>query len=427
MAESLTSDDPRYSELFDVQKEAAHSSGEVYGDLTPRMNALREQAPVLKGSLRELLDLPEVHQAYDRPRQHYTLLTFELCERALRENLLFSSKVYEESPGVRALGNVILKMTGEEHRRNRAVVQPMFIKPRAVDWWRPNWVEGAVDALLTRLEGKREADLNMDLCARLPVHVVTQGIGMKGDNALVFRDHLQKSTILARNLPPEQVRESAAEVTRMLMELINERRREPGDDVISGLIQKDLELEDGGTRKLTDEEIFSHCRLIMLAGGGTTWRQLGITLHALLKDYRLWEACRDNRELIPSAVEESARWMPTDPIFARLLMEDVELEGVRIPAGSRIDMCLGAANRDPSRWDNPDVYDPFRPYQYHLGFGMGPHRCLGMEVAKQEMIVALNGLMDRFPNLALDSSAPEAQLLGGVEQRGMSAIPVILR
>ena len=425
MADSLTSDDPRYSQLFDVQKEAAET-GAIYGDLTPRMNALRDQCPVQKGSLRQLLDMPEVHQAYDRPREHYTIFSFDLCDRALRENELFSSKVYEESPGVRALGNVILKMTGDEHRRHRAVVQPMFIKPRAMDWWSPTWIEGAVDSLLSRLEGKSTADLNLDLCARLPVHVVTTGIGMEGASALEFREHLQKSTISARHLPPDEVRKSTEVVTRMLKELITERRREPGDDVISGLIQNDLALPDGSTRKLDDEEVFSYCRLIMLAGGGTTWRQLGITIHALLSDYRFWKACRDDRKLIPGAVEESARWMPTDPIFARLLTGDVELEGVSIAAGTRIDMCLGAANRDPTRWENPDVYDIFRPYKPHLGFGMGPHRCLGMEVAKQEMIIALNGLMDRFPNMALDTSAPTPELLGGLEQRGMSAIPVRL-
>lgn len=422
MSDLLTTDDPRYAELFDITKETA--GGAIYGDLTPRMNALREQAPVIKGSLRELLKVPDIHMAYDRPRQHYTLLAFKLCERALRENLLFSSEVYNESPGVKNMGDVILKMTGNQHRCMRAVAQPMFIKPRAIDWWKPRWIEEAVAALLDRLEGRETADLNMDLCARLPVNVVTRGIGMRGEDALIFREHLEKSTIEARHLDPDVVRHSAGEVARMLKELITARREQPADDVVSGLVHNDLKLEDGSTRKLTDDEIFSYCRLIMLAGGGTTWRQLGITLYQLLTNYQFWEDCRGNRELIGAAIEEGARWMPTDPIFARLVMEDVELAGVKIPAGSRVDMCLGAANRDPSRWENPDVYDLHRPFQTHLGFGLGPHRCLGMDVAKQEMLVAINGLMDRFPNMTLDETARVPELLGGVEQRGMSAVPV---
>ena len=427
MSDTLTSDDPRYRQLFDVQKEAAYSNVEIYGDLTPAMNALRDEAAVMKGSLRSLLNLPELDH-YLVKRESYTLFTFNLCNRALRENELFSSEGYNDSPSVRAMGKVILKMVGDEHRRYRAVVQPMFVRPRAENWWKPKWIDDAVEALLDRIDAKSDKiDLNMDLCARLPVHVVTRGIGMEEENALVFREHLLRSTIGGRGVSQEERMASAAEVSRMLRELIMERRNNPQDDVISGLIAGDLALEDGTTRKLDDEEIFSYCRLIMLAGGGTTWRQLGITLHALLTNYTFWEACRDSRELIRPAIEEGARWMPTDPVFERVLTADVELEGMVIPAESRICMCLGSANRDPDRWDNPDVYDIFRPQQSHLGFGMGPHRCLGLEVAKQEMGTALNGLMDRYPNMRLDPDAPTPELLGGVEQRGMSAVPVILK
>jgi cytochrome P450 len=424
--DQLTANDPRYRELFDAAKDAVSTSGRVEGDLTPRMSALRDQAPVMKGSLRRILDLPEVHMAFDRPREHYTLFSFALCERAFRENLLFSSAVYKESPGVQNFGRTILEMTGEEHRNYRGMVQPLFVRPKALALWKPAWIDDAVDALLDRLVGWKTADLNLELCARLPVHVVTRGIGMDNEDALTFREHLQRSTIGARSLPPEEAAYSRGEVFRMLKNLVDARRAEPRDDVMSSLAANEFALADGGSRKLTDAEIFGYCRLIMLAGGGTTWRQLGITLHALLKDYRLWAACRDDRGLVEKAVDESMRWMPTDPTFPRLMTQDVELAGVRIPAGARIDICLGAANRDPSRWENPDAYDPMRPAKYHLGFGLGPHQCLGMNVAKQEMITALNGLMDRFPNLRLDPDAPPAQLHGGLEQRGMSAVPVLL-
>lgn len=425
MSHALTADDPRYSELFDAAKEAAASNdGEVYGDLTPAMNALRDEAAAQKGSLRRLLGLPDHLHAYDTAREHYTIFSFAACDRAFRENLLFSSEGYLESPGVRSMGKVILSMVGDEHRRYRAAAQPMFLKPKAMTWWRQNWIDEAVDALLDRLIGRQTADLNMELCARLPMHVVTRGIGMDGEKALHFRDHLLRATI-SRTVTMEEKMQSMAEVGRMLGELIAARRTEPADDVISGLIAADFELADGGTRKLTDEEIFGYCRLIMLAGGGTTWRQLGITIDALLT-HGFWDACRDDRSLIPAAIEEGVRWRPTDPTFARLTTADVEVEGVVIPAGCRVDVCLGAANRDPSRWDDPDRYDIRRKPQNHLGFAMGPHQCLGMNVARQEMVSALNGLMDRFPNLRLDPDAKPPELVGGVEQRGMSAVPVRL-
>lgn len=427
MADKLTSDDALYHKLFDVKHEAMAMGGELLGDMTPAMNALRDRSPVAKGSLRELMHLPEIHQQFETQREHYTVLSYELCNRALRENLLFSSQVYEESPGVRRLGNVILKMVGDEHLRYRKMVQPMFIRPRAINWWKKNWIESSVASLLDRLAEKTDgADLNQDLCARLPVHIVTQGMGLGGDNALAFRDHLLKSTILARVLPMEEVQQSAKEVERMLRDVIASRRAERADDVISGLVNCVLDTGDGASRALSDDEIFAYARLIILAGGGTTWRQLGITLYQLLSNPQLWVACRDDRSLLEPAIDEAARWMPTDPVFPRLVTEDVELAGVRIPAGARIDMCLGSANRDPAVWDRPDTFDIYREKKSHLGFGMGPHRCLGLEVAKQEMLVAINGLMDRFPAIRLDDTAPAAELVGGLEQRGMSAVPVKL-
>lgn len=424
MAEVLTADDPLYKELFDPAKEAAaQNRGRVYGDLMPAMNALRNKAPVQKGSLRELLHLP-AHENYEPKREHYTVFSFAACDRAFRENLVFSSEGYKESPGVRSMGRVILSMVGDEHRRLRATAQPLFIRPKAMTWWKKNWIDQIVGTLLDHLVGRKTADLNFELCARLPMHVVTQGIGMSGERALYFRDQLQRATV-HQSVSLEDKMRAMSEVNRMLTELITERRAKPADDVISGLIDADLESSDGSTRKLTDDEIFGYCRLTILAGGGTTWRQLGITIHALLT-YDLWEACRQDRSLITTAIEEAVRWCPTDPTMARLLTEDVDIEGYFIPAGSRVDICLGAANRDPDRWENPDAFDIYRPFQTHLGFGMGPHLCLGQYVAKEEMNSAINGLMDRFPNLRLDPVAPPPQLVGGVEQRGMSSLPVWL-
>jgi cytochrome P450 len=423
MANTLTADDPRYGEMFDVMKEtAAHTGGVVHGDLTPLMNRLRERAPVLKGALRELLQLPETHHNYSGHRQHYTLLSYKVCESAFRDNQLFSSAIYKDSPGVQSLGHTILEMVGDEHRRYRSVVQPMFLRPKVASWWRENWIDESVNTLLDRLVGRDAGDLNMDLCARLPMHVVTRGIGMNGEAALTFRDHLLRGAAL--HVSPQERATSQAEVARMLRELIAERRAQRGDDVVSGLIHNDFKEADGSSRKLGDEEIFGYCRLIMLAGGGTTWRQLGITIYALLSNYEFWEACRDDRSLIENAVNESLRWCPTDPTFPRLVTQDTVVAGVPIAAGCRVDICLGAANRDPERWSDPDRYDPFRPAQTHLGFSTGPHQCLGMNVAKLEMIAALNGLMDRFPKMRLDPDAPPPQLMGGLEQRGMTAVPV---
>jgi cytochrome P450 len=166
--------------------------------------------------------------------------------------------------------------------------------------------------------------------------------------------------------------------------------------------------------------------LIILAGAATTWRQLGITIFALMQHYPFWEACRDDRSLIPQAVEEAARWHATQQVFPRIATQDTEVEGMAIPKGARVFICTGAANRDPERWERPEEYDIFRTYQAHMGFGQGAHICLGMHVAKEEMVTALNGLMDRFPNMRPDPDAPPMQVIGAMEQRGMSHVRVLL-
>ncbi|MGB8364794.1 MAG: cytochrome P450 [Rhizomicrobium sp.] len=423
--ETLTSDDPRYAKMFNVEKEVANKGVDLERDYTDDLNRLREQAPVMKGSPRALLGLPEVEGAFDAGRESWTFLSFHACERGFRENLTFSSEILKESAGIKLIGNTILNMVGTEHKRYRAVAQPLFVRPRVMDWWKRRWINETADALLERLKDRDAADLNTELCARMPMYVVTRAIGLEGTDALHFREHLTRSTFGAHSATPEQVAESKAEVDRILDDLIAARRAVPGDDVITGVLANNLEEIDGSTRKLSDEEIFSFCKLLIFAGGGTTWRQLGITIDALLTHYHFWEECRGNRSLIEAAVDEGLRWRPTDPYFPRLSTRDVEVDGVMVPKGARIHLCLGAGNRDPKVFDRPDEYDIHRPKHHHMGLGLGPHRCLGMDVAKQEMVAAINGLMDRWPNMRLDPDKPKPQFRG-LDHRGMSALTVRL-
>ena len=359
-------------------------------------------------------------------RQNYTFFSYRACEIGFRENLLFSSEGYKESPGVSTIGPTILAMVGKEHRRLRAVAQPLFKRPKVLNWWNKRWIEETVDALLGRLEGRTSADLNPELCARLPMSTVTRAVGLEGADALAFRHHLGRSSFGARGLPPEQVAELREIVDRTLRDLIALNLSEPGDNVITGLLKTDLQLDDGTSRKLSEQELFGYCKLIIFAGGGTTWRQLGITIDALLSHYHFWEACVADRNLIEAAVDEALRWRATDPVFPRVSTADAVVEGVEVPAGSRVWLCLGAANHDPAVFDRPEEFDIFRARAHHMGLGFGPHRCLGMDVARQEMVVAINGLMDRWPGLTLDDDQPPPDYRG-LDHRGISALPVLLK
>lgn len=423
--EADDSDRKRLKQMFSVQNQAGNAGLDDGRDYSEAINALRERGLVQKGSPRALLGLPEVPATTTVERENWTLLGFDACERGFRENLTFSSEIMKESAGIKAVGPTILEMIGKEHKRNRAVAQPLFLRPRTRDWWRPRWINDAVDALLDPLVGRPAADLNLDLCAWLPMFVVTRSLGLEGRNELDFRFHLSRSTFAAGDHTPEEVASSREAVNHILTEVVEHARAHGGDNVLAGLLSNDLKEADGTTRKLSDAELFSFAKLVIFAGGGTTWRQLGITIDALLSRREVWEECRADRALIEQAIDEALRWRATSGNFMRLATKDVEVEGVLIPKGAKVNLWLAAGNRDPRVFDLPDEFDMHRPRHHHLGFGLGPHRCLGMDVARQEMIAAINGLMDRWPNLRYDPARP-APVFAGLDMRGMTALPVLL-
>ena len=136
------------------------------------------------------------------------------------------------------------------------------------------------------------------------------------------------------------------------------------------------------------------------------------------------DAVRDDPEVLRAVIEESLRWTPTDPVFARFVTNDITLQGVDIPAGAVLHLCFGSANRDPARWERPDEFDPSRPTLAHLGFGWGPHICLGMHVARAEIYAAVRALVERLPDLRLDPEAEPPRIIGMYE-RGPTSVPIV--
>jgi len=133
---------------------------------------------------------------------------------------------------------------------------------------------------------------------------------------------------------------------------------------------------------------------------------------------------RDDRSLMPQAIEEGLRWEPPLTGIGRTATRDVEVEGVVIPSGSPINVCLGGANRDPSRWDRPDEYDLFREPKQHLAFAFGPHMCLGMHLARMETTVAINAVLDRLPDVRLERDLPTPSITG-LTFRAPNTLPVV--
>jgi len=399
--------------LFDLQGGLFELNGGWFEeDPYPTWHDLRMQGAVHPGVLHELsgLDRPALFHGLPYPdRPHFSVFSYEACDSAYRDDTVFASSpqaVEIEKDAVSAL-NSMLSMDGAQHRRYRSLVQPSFV-PAKAQWWIRNWVERTVHLLIDQFERAGRAELNVDFCAAIPVLTITGSFGVPVERALDIREALHRPLDLVEMIKP----------------IVAARREAPQDDLISVLVQSEIEGEDGTKQRLSDAEIYSFAALLLTAGSGTTWKQMGITLAALLQRPDLLRSVTAERKLLRPAIEESLRWMPTDPMFSRWVTEDIDFHGMHIPKGSVVHICLGAANRDPSRWERPDEYDIARSMKPSLSFGNGPHICLGMHVARAELNVGINALLDRLPNLRLDPDREPPRFVGFYE-RGATALPVL--
>jgi len=407
--------------LFDTDEEVA-STGWVLGDPYPKILELMKGPPVQKGALEELMGLPPQFSKMWEDREHYTVFSFDLVNKAFKDSDTFTNQVYDTMTKPR-LGDTLLNMDGAEHTRMRKISKPFFKPSFAQSWWNDNWINQAVDELFDHITTKDHAELHHELCAPLPVSVVSVGFGIPMEEAIPLRKAIHETTA---HTNPEQVKAANETIKRIMLGVIHQRREEPREDLISKFVIADLEQEDGSSRKMTDDEILRYCLLIIFAGGGTTWRQLGITIMALLDNPDQLELLRNDRSLLLPTIQESTRWYPTDPVFLRWVAKDTELGGVEMKAGSILHICVASANRDPSQWEDPDRFDITRPSKRHFAFGAGTHACLGQHLSRQEMEVAINTLLDRLPNLRWDPDIPHPKMAGGtLVARGPESLPVL--
>lgn len=219
----------------------------------------------------------------------------------------------------------------------------------------------------------------------------------------------------------ESAFKAAQELYDDTLEIVQQRRANGsvGNDLIGYLLRAN---DDG--RMLDDAKITELIRQFLPAAAETTTRSFGSMLVALLERPALLDRVRADRTLVPKVINEGMRWETASQFLARQATVDVEIRGVKIPAGAAVSLASGSANRDEDIFDNPDEFDIDRPAKVNLGFGGGAHLCLGMQVAKTEMEAMLNGLLDNLPNLRLDPDAPPPKIVGA-QLRGPRHIHVL--
>jgi cytochrome P450 len=352
------------------------------------------------------------------------LCSHALVEAALRDEETFPSAAFYGAVTTEVMGRNIQAMQGAEHRVNRALVSPAF-RPRLM----PGLVEPLlepvaheiVDRIEQRLARDGSADLVADLTRVYPFRIILRMLGLPPH----AEAEVQRWAIGILDIQQhyEQALQCAQEFTAFVKPILDERRSDPGDDLLSTLATAEVEGE-----RLSDDEIMAFLKLLFPAGADTTYLNLGSTLYALLTNPDQLDHVRaDPATRCRLAAEEGLRWYPAVPLLPRRNPRDVVWQGVAIPADTPMIFSLLGANRDPAAFDDPDRYDVERRATNTLTFGQGVHFCLGAHLARAEMEVALRVLIDRLPGLRLVDD-PEVRITGSFVQllQGPNRLPVRL-
>jgi cytochrome P450 PksS len=320
-----------------------------------------------------------------------------------------------------SMGMMAMK-DGQDHRRLRVLGNHAFA-PSALQRWQ-SVIERVVDDLLDAAPPRGRMDLIDDLARPLPAIMIAELFGIPREDREMFHQWSMAGwRFFARAIsdPEEAARaanEAIVQLERYFRDLLEERRRRPGDDLVSLLLKGQAE------GRLTDEEVCAQCIMLLAAGHITTMNQLGNTVLALLKHPEQMGRLRDDPGLARSATEEGLRYDGSVQFLQRIAREDLVVRGKTIRRGELLYLSLGAANRDLEVFTEPDRFDVGRADNPHLTFGAGPHICLGMTLARHELELSLRRLVQRMPRLRFDEERPTRRRAQSLASRGLESLPV---
>lgn len=364
-------------------------------------------------SPQDLFDFPDPYPLFASLRQSSPVLCVEQFRRktymvtryddvatVLRDNETFSSRANAQLDDV--MGRNILQMDGKEHQKHRQIVQHAFhfkeIAPLE------EYMQGVVHELIDGFAGDGHANLVEQFAESFPIRVIARIVGVPIRDFEQFKQYAL--AIIGYTKDRAGGLAASRAVREFLLPIIAERRAAPTDDVLSRLVTGEV---DG--QRLTDEEIVSFLLLLLPAGAETTFRWIGSTLYALLHHPDALAEVLADRALVAPALEETLRWETPVLFVAREATRDVEIAGTTIPEGGMVSPVIASANRDETHFPDPERWDLHRGADDHFSFGGGRHFCLGYHLARTEARTAVGGILDRLPNLRLDTARP-SQIAG---------------
>ncbi len=303
-----------------------------------------------------------------------------------------------------SVGRTFISMDGTDHDTYRQLVTPAF-RSRAATRFVDRELTPLAHELLDELAERGGGDLVADFTDRLPFWAISRKLGLPDGHE--DRQRGWAHALLSQPSDPDGADVAAAELTEVIGPVVAERRRHPGDDVISQLVTGEYH----GVR-LTDEEVQSHVRLLFAVGATTTADALSNLLWTLLHRPAELDRVTADAELRPAAVRELLRWEPPVPMLPRMALHGGTVAGVELPPGAMVLGGIAAANRDPERFDEPDAFDLDRPDGDVLTFGFGTKFCPGSHLARRQMLAALDVVLDRLPGLRLAEDDPGAEPQG---------------
>lgn len=325
------------------------------------------------------------------------------------------SGIPEGSRAWRRMEQILLFMEGDDHHRLRRLVAKAFT-PKSVESLRP-FTRGVVSRLADAVETDGRCEAVSALCDPYPVPVISQLIGVEMDrweDMSRWASAILQSLRIDAGLYVDEIERGQAELDDLVTELIEERRAEPREDLLSHLVS----VEEEGDR-LSPSELLSVVSMMLVAGTDTTRNQLGNIIHAFAEHPDQWALLRERPELVPAAVEEAIRWEPATEALPRVAVEDVEIGGHLVPAGTFTLLLSMSANHDTEALPGADRFDITRPSPdgWHLlTFGGGIHYCLDASLARLELQEAVAELSQRWATLELDGTPvrhPAGSPIGG--------------
>jgi cytochrome P450 len=369
----------------------------------------RDTNGVFRGSVMDWTKAPDSL----RPKDLYAAVSFDAVNRVFRDGKVFNSHIYDSTIGL-FIGPTILAMEGKKHWDHRNLVSAAF-KSKSLLRWEPEIVRPVVNALIDEFVDAGQADLVREFTLEFPTRVISKLLGLPEEDLPWFRNRAVE--LISYNVKYKRAFEASAALQEYFSEQIDKRRSKPTDDIIGDLVSAEIDGE-----KLDDEAIYSFLRLLLPAGLETTYRSSGNLLFLLLTHPEQFRVLQADRELIGPAIEEGLRFETPLTTVQRYAAEETELEGVTLPQGAVIDVCIGSANRDENRWERSEEFDIFRKRVPHISFAAGEHTCLGLHLARMETRVALECLLDRLTDIELVTD--DNPYIYGQPFRSPTALPV---